>query len=130
MSNSRGLGTARVLLCAAALLANATLVPLLHAQHGGAVSLEQALGFASRAPQAAGPGQIAAAEHGGRPAHEAAACPLCATLAQARAAIAAPAIEVGGASIAAPAPAPRAESKSAAPDLTRGAPRAPPALVS
>ena len=127
---ARRLGTVRVAICTLALLANATVLPLLHAQHGGAAGLERAAALIARTTNATGTAELATGDQSRAPAHDATSCPVCATLSHGGAAIA-PAV---AATASLPLLASRLTtipfSGAAAPDLTHGAPRAPPALVS
>ena len=115
-------------LCAAALLAQATLLPLLHGEHGPAAGLEHALAFAHAG------GTFEPGLHDDacvpRASHDAAACRLCATLAGAGAAVAPRVLHIAAARIVAGRIAVGTDRPAAAPVLSRAAARGPPALVS
>lgn len=120
------LGTA---LCALALVAQATLLPVLHAEHGAVAGLERIMALSAvTAPSAAT--ALAARDRVPVPAHDLASCPVCATLGRAGAAITPAAVAMGTLPLFAGVLRVASSAATAAPDLTRGAPRGPPALVS
>jgi hypothetical protein len=111
--------------CAVALFAQATLLPLLHGEHGGAAGLERALVVAhaeSALPQGLHDDACVP------PSHDAA-CRLCATLAGAGTALAADAAAMALPDRATTEPR-RDDPLVAAPDIHRAPPRGPPALLS
>jgi hypothetical protein len=80
--------TAHSLLCALALLVQATVLPLAHSRHAGGAGEAHGVARVSASGAAAAP-----VLHDARPAaapHDAASCPLCATVAHARIGVAAP----------------------------------------
>jgi hypothetical protein len=81
------------LICAAALLVQSTLLPLLHGEHGAAAGMERALTFA-HAGGAAEP-ELHDDDCAPPASHDAATCQLCATLSGAGAALAPDAVRVG-----------------------------------
>lgn len=121
-------GVARALICALALVAQSTLLPLLHGLHGGAARLEHALAFA----HAGGAVEPGLHDDGCVPApsHDAATCALCATLAGSGTALAPDAVRIAAPSeLTAPDSAPRAVF-GPAPSRHQATPRGPPALLS
>jgi hypothetical protein len=116
-------------LAAVALVTQATLLPVLHAEHAAVARLERGIGIAVDAP-ASDVALFAAADDLHGTAHDLASCPVCATLGRAGAALT-PAPVANGALPGFSGALWTASSIAAAtPDLTRGGARGPPALVS
>src|SRR5262245_28552575 len=117
-----------VALSALALLAQAALLPLLHTEHEGTLALERAKAFAVAASD--GTTALTTRDHAAASTHDVASCPVCATIGRTGAAIAPATTTAAALPVFAGLYHAAAQAVAPAPDLTRGAPRGPPALVS
>lgn len=124
-SRPRGLcAIAGVALCLVALLVQGTVLPLAHALHEAGRGGDGAAAWRARGASAAD----TVRPRSTRSAHDATACPLCATLAHARTGIVTVTLRAPGPQVALTAPCLAAALWSDVASPTGGGPRAPPSL--